>query len=105
MDIEERIEIARKELGVGTRRPKKPKPKKGRPRKLSSMVKSAQGKNSEVTRKEMYKQCSRKRRYRSEHEARLFANRAETKRGPKLRVYWCPICEGWHITSKTGGKE
>ena len=99
--MKERIEQARLALaGVKTRIVKSgeaKKKQKGRPRKVSSIVKGKP--KNDMSAKDRYRQCGKKVRYRSEHEARIHANNAETKRGVKLRVYGpCPVCNGWHIT-------
>jgi hypothetical protein len=101
MDMKERIEQARAALaGVKTRIVKSGGSKrkaKGRPRKVSSIVRGKP--KNEMSAKDRYRQCGKKVRYKSEHEARVHANNAETKRGVKLRVYGpCPVCNGWHIT-------
>lgn len=99
--MKERIEQARLALlGVKTRIVKSgeaKKKQKGRPRKVSSIVRGKP--KNEMSAKDRYSQCGKKTRYRSEHEARVHANNAETRRGVKLRVYGpCPVCNGWHIT-------
>ena len=106
MDIDERIKRALAELGEGAKVVKagNAKKKQGkRPRKLSSLVKCL-GKNAPSA-KDRYRQCGKKRRYRSEHDARLSANNGMTKRGTPLRVYRCPICNGWHITKRNADQE
>ena len=99
--MKERIEQARLALhGVKIRIVKSgeaKKKQKGRPRKVSSIVRGKP--KNEMSAKDRYRQCGKKARYKSEHEARVHANNAETKRGVKLRVYGpCPVCKGWHIT-------
>ena len=102
MDIDERIELVLRALAgtdarLVTSRGAGAKPK-FRPRKVSSVVRG----NPKMSAKDKYRQCGKKVRYRSEHEARVHANNAETKRGVKLRVYGpCPVCNGWHITKNT----
>ena len=99
MDIDERIELVLRALAgtdarLVTSRGAGAKPK-FRPRKVSSVVRG----NPKMSAKDRYRQCGKKVRYKSEHEARVHANNAETKRGVKLRVYGpCPVCGGWHIT-------
>lgn len=95
MDIRERVAAALAKLGPGARIAEKRKPK-GRPRKPSSMVKGL-SKHAPAL-KDRYRQCYKKRRYKSEHDARLSANNCMAKRGKPLRVYRCPVCNGWHIT-------
>ena len=104
MNMKERIEQARAALtGVKTRIVKSGEAKKrqkGRPRKVSSIVRCKP--KNEMPAKDRWRQCGKKVRYKSEHEARVHANNAETKRGVKLRVYGpCPVCNGWHITKST----
>ena len=101
MDMDKRIELARRALaGTNARVVKACDAKKRRQRrlrKMSSFVKCRP--KNEMSAKDRYSQCGKKTRYRSEHEARIYANNAETRRGVKLRVYGpCPVCNGWHIT-------
>lgn len=44
--------------------------------------------------------CKSKRRYPSEKFAEKVARRATRQRGLALRVYPCPLCQGWHITKR-----
>ena len=44
--------------------------------------------------------CYRKRRFHSELDARLKAMEIEQRRSVRLGVYKCPLCKGWHLTSK-----
>lgn len=44
-----------------------------------------------------YQMCTRKRRYRTEDQARA-VNKGQ-------RPYKCPHCQGWHLTSKPLRKE
>lgn len=44
-----------------------------------------------------------KRLYRTESEAQENADYAWDKRGVHLRVYRCPRCPGYHLTSDTSG--
>lgn len=51
-----------------------------------------------------WRQCRSKSRYRSEGEAQQKAKRCMAIRPlPVLRVYDCPVCNGWHITGKPLG--
>lgn len=69
-------------------------------RKVSSILKFKTAKRRDMKRAE-WTSCGKKKRYASQHEARQIANNCERARpGTKLRVYFCPMCEGWHITSK-----
>lgn len=49
---------------------------------------------------EVWSDCGKKNRYRDQSEARLIANKLETKRGDKLRVYECPHCRGFHLAKE-----
>lgn len=105
MDIKERIEQARLALlGIRTRIVKSgeaKKKQKGHLRKVSSIIRGKP--KNEMSARDRYRQCGKKVRYKSEHEARVHANNAETKRSVKLRVYGpCPVCNGWHITKNVG---
>ena len=76
------------------------KPKSKVARKVSSILKFKTAKCRDMKRAE-WTSCGKKKRYASQHEARQIANNCERARpGTKLRVYFCPMCEGWHITSK-----
>lgn len=44
--------------------------------------------------------CKSKRRYSTEQLADKVAARATSQRGLALRVYCCPLCQGWHITKR-----
>ena len=105
MDIDERVKLALRAFDgtnakVVTHCSTRAKPK-FRPRKVSSVVRGKP--KNEMSAKDRYRQCGKKVRYKSEHEARIHANNAETRRDVKLRVYGpCPVCNGWHITKNTG---
>lgn len=43
--------------------------------------------------------CLRKRRYAAVNEAQRQAQLASRRVGAAVRVYRCPICFGWHLTS------
>lgn len=43
-----------------------------------------------------YKDCRSKIRFRDEYEAQKHAKKFDKN----LRVYWCAICEGYHLTSR-----
>ena len=47
----------------------------------------------------IWKQCKGKNRYRDEHAANYFRRKFEEERGRKLDYYWCPYCNGYHLTS------
>lgn len=44
--------------------------------------------------------CKNKRRYPSEAFAQRVADHATRQRGLALRVYPCPLCQGFHITKR-----
>lgn len=48
----------------------------------------------------VYKTCKRKNRYASEYEARRIARLRTATSGTPLRVYECPYCHGYHMTSR-----
>ncbi len=45
-------------------------------------------------------QCGKKNRYESEEEARAMADQQARATGKELRVYECPWCRGWHLSSR-----
>jgi hypothetical protein len=47
-----------------------------------------------------HSQCGRKKRYPSEDEARATADHQARATGRELRVYECPWCRGWHLSSR-----
>lgn len=107
MDMKDRIKEAMEALrGTGARvvRPGR-KSQSPRTRPVSSIKSDKDVKAKKQPGKAVYHQCLKKHRYRSEHDARLAANNAETKRGTRLRVYQCPLCGGWHITRKYAAEE
>lgn len=53
-----------------------------------------------VTRKQKYRMCERKERYRSQSEAYRKANAIFQKRGTKLHCYYCGLCHGYHLTKR-----
>jgi len=54
--------------------------------------------DEEWSRKSIYFSCRKKKRYPSQHEAKVAASCCRNRRGVKLRVYPCEICGGWHLT-------
>lgn len=49
--------------------------------------------------KSKWRQCGSKNRYRHEHDAQLYRKKFEKARGDKLRIYYCYVCNGYHLTS------
>lgn len=100
MDMEERLENARKVLGV-KKLPVVPKRKPGEPKKktrpVSSFVPRKKTRNRSMSRSE-YEQCGKKNRYKSESEAKKYAARLSQMRGYPIRVYFCKFCRGFHLT-------
>ena len=47
-----------------------------------------------------YSMCLSKERYETKGAALAAANRRLMYDAPQLRVYNCPFCRGWHLTSK-----
>ena len=43
--------------------------------------------------------CKQKKRYGSDHEAQQAAKLIYAKLSKSLRVYHCPVCSGYHLTS------
>lgn len=50
----------------------------------------------------MVRSCIGKKKYSSAQFARYVADKAE-RRGRPLRVYHCPTCDRWHLTSQVRG--
>lgn len=50
--------------------------------------------------KSIWNQCKKKNRYRDEHAANYYKRMYERERGKKLDYYWCPYCNGYHLTSE-----
>lgn len=100
MDLDERIKKTKELLGddvhIVDTEEKKRKKASGRFRKLGGFK---YGRHPEMD-KAQYYSCASKHLYRSQSEARKYANRLEQVRGKKLRVYFCEICQRWHLTSK-----
>lgn len=44
--------------------------------------------------------CFGKSRYPTESRANVYREKAESARKVKLRVYHCPICQGYHMTKQ-----
>ena len=47
-----------------------------------------------------WRMCRKKHRYRDEHAANYYRRIFEQERGKKLDYYWCPQCNGFHLTSR-----
>lgn len=52
-----------------------------------------------MKKKQIWKTCGSKNRYRDEHTANYYRKVYENMRGTKLDYYWCPYCDGFHLTS------
>ena len=48
----------------------------------------------------IWRTCKSKKRYRDEHNANIFRRKHEIQYGMRLDYYWCPYCNGFHLTSK-----
>lgn len=48
-----------------------------------------------------YRQCQRKRKYKTEAEAQDTLEYCEELRGKKLYLYRCPTCSNFHLTHKS----
>ncbi len=49
--------------------------------------------------KNIWKQCKSKKRYRNEHDVNQYRKKYERERGIKLDYYYCVHCKGYHLTS------
>lgn len=49
---------------------------------------------------EMYKMCLKKKTYPTWEAACKVAEKVFLERGVKLRVYFCPLCHKYHLTSR-----
>lgn len=49
---------------------------------------------------DLYRECIKKKRYRSLKLANEIAAQALKSRGVNLRVYGCPYCNGYHLTKQ-----
>ena len=98
MDIEERLAKAKEVLGsdmkIVSRRSKKEKPKH---RSISAFTPKSRKRKRDMNRSE-YSQCGKKIRYRTHADAVKAMQACERKRGTKLRVYFCDICSGYHLS-------
>ena len=107
MDYEERLENARKVLGLKNLPavPKrKPGEKKRKTKPVSAFVPRKKSKNRNMSRSE-YNQCGKKNRYKTESDARKYASRLSLIRGYPIRVYGpCPFCGGYHLTKTATSK-
>ena len=58
--------------------------------------------HSHMSKRAVYKMCTKKRRYANESKATEAAKhcRAKNAGAVNLRVYYCDVCEGWHITKR-----
>jgi Zn finger protein HypA/HybF involved in hydrogenase expression len=44
--------------------------------------------------------CKAKLRYESEEKARAAADRAAAFYAEEVKIYRCPVCQGWHTTKR-----
>ena len=97
-----KLKEIREVLGSNVKIKKASKKKKPKiQRKVSSVVKLNKAKKHHDMSRTEWEACGKKVRYHSQHEARQVANNCERLRPEtKLRVYWCPFCDGWHVTSQ-----
>ena len=52
-----------------------------------------------------YRACIRKRRYATQTEAKKAAEKASKRKdAPKIFVYQCEYCGGWHLTHRKPGR-
>ena len=52
-----------------------------------------------------FRACGRKKRYETRVEARMAAERnSRRKDAPKIFIYECPYCGGWHLTHRRPGR-
>lgn len=52
-----------------------------------------------------FRACGRKKRYETRVEARKAAERnSRRKDAPKIFIYECPYCGGWHLTHHRPGR-
>lgn len=49
---------------------------------------------------QMYRMCLKKRKYKSEEVAKQIAKQCDEKYGVTHRVYYCPLCGHYHLTTK-----
>jgi hypothetical protein len=50
--------------------------------------------------------CGKKKRYNTEAQAREMSNKLMNEEGEEfLRMYKCPLCDGWHLTHQVSDLE
>ena len=49
---------------------------------------------------QMYKMCLHKRKYKTQNKASEYAKKFTEKSGVEHRVYLCPLCLYYHLTTK-----
>jgi len=49
---------------------------------------------------QMYRMCLKKRKYKTEELAKKVAEECNVKYGKVHRVYYCPLCGFFHLTTK-----
>ncbi len=52
-----------------------------------------------------YRTCGRKKRYETRVDAKKAAEKSSRRRdAPRIFVYECPYCGGWHLTHRRPGR-
>ncbi len=51
-----------------------------------------------------FRMCHSKKRYSSDFQAAVSAGKQQFYNGVLLKVYHCPLCDGWHLTHKVRSK-
>lgn len=54
----------------------------------------------EFSAERMHRMCLRKHKYKDEKTALKYALACNRKYGGEHRVYWCPLCGYYHLTTK-----
>lgn len=54
----------------------------------------------EFSAERMHRMCLRKHKYKDEKTALKIAKECDVKYGGEHRVYWCPLCGYYHLTTK-----
>ena len=54
---------------------------------------------SKANAEQMYKMCFKKLGFKTQQEAKRFAKKKEKEYNCKNKIYFCPLCMRWHITT------